>query len=591
MLRAAAILAAAAALARDADAALLIPAWLAGLLQLPALAMWMAPLSRRRAAGAPSGAERPPSDDTPAARPAGAIWALALLVAAVGVALLRRSADAYFVCTTTCICGQLLIDAASRLLDRLDAAAGDPLSGLKILWPAWAISAIAVSILLALPLATRSGVPDYRHNFWNHVLAATTDAIATACLIGPMVYNFAENYAPFGRAVIWLLTETSGLAFAALGLAIFTRLVGATIRLARFLHVLIALQAAGVVVLWLAGPLHAETQVVPGLWHSLALASSALWNTSLLSAAGGLARELDNPWFFCTITVLATLGSIGLPVVWMLVRPGAPGGPTRGSDPRPRPAPTALQSLPQAEAGTAFLILALSAGMIFLCETPQFLPERLVPSRPLDLGSSQAPLRDEPQHGQRWRLAVFTAVTLRSAGLQSFPVSEGALSWPGVGLFLLLMALGGSAAGVAGGMRTTSLIAPLLLLLRSSQAREDAPSNRRSGLPSSHLRLAGRALLWIPLWGLFVSVVGLMLGLTAEATRYEIAFDAVTAAGNVNLSTGLIPHLPWPARLSLIASMILGRWLPIAFWCRWAVRASRLERAEPPPAPSAMQSA
>jgi len=556
-LRFAAVVAAGAALARDAGGQYLLPAWLAMLLQAPAVLVWLHARCNWFGLGEAGGS--------------GSLWqrfstgerrltAMALLAAA-GLAVHLRSADAFIIGATAFVTGQLLIDAAAGLYRSVREAIERPLTLLRRLLSAWFMVIFAASALLAIPLATRSSVPDYRHNFWSHVLAACFDAVATGCLIGPGIFSFAEDYSLPGQAVMLMTAQFAGLCFATLGLCVFQRLVGRNIPLRRFLMTLIALQGIGTGVIWL-GVARADGSAGPvQLWRALCIASSAIWNCNLLPQPGGLTASLHNPFVFSAVTSLAMIGSIGLPIIWSLIFPG--GWRTDRDAQSPR---GVFAGLPHCEAAAAFVLLAGGAMLVFLLESPRFLPEGFVPSRPLELGGSQVPLRDETDHAERWRRSVFLSVALRSAGLQCAPVAEGAISLPMYVLCLTLMFIGGGAAGVAGGVRTTAILIPLIVLLSGVRAGgqvDDGATLRR--------RLSWMTLLWFTLWTLInaASVAGLWL--TTQASGYEILFDALAATNGVALSTGLLPHLTWLGRLMIIAVMIAGRWLPAAFWI-WTAR-------------------
>jgi trk system potassium uptake protein TrkH len=171
--------------------------------------------------------------------------------------------------------------------------------------------------------------------------------------------------------------------------------------------------------------------------------------------------------------------------------------------------------------------------------------------------------------GRRWSLAVFISATLRSAGLQSIPLSPGGVSLPSYYLMLLMMLIGGSIAGTAGGLRTTTITLPLLQLVRRILKHKDEQSNSRN---SPVLRL----LLFVPLW--IIGNIGAICALrsVADGTWYEIALDATAAWNSVGLSSGLTLHLTAIGRLVMIAIILVGRLGPILYW---------LNVCQAPPAP------
>ena len=562
-LTALAVAAAVALLARRADGSAALPIWAQIALQAPALLAWC-----HRRCGWFGLRSAPRSAD---------LW-LTLVVAAsaAGLALSLRRLEVFFTATSAFIIGMVLVDALSRLYRDVDGQLSNSARLLRRLAGPWLLLILAVTILLSLPLATHSAVPDYRHNFWDHVLNNAFSAASAASLVGPTIYGFGTEYSLFGQAVLIAAVQLAGLGFTAVGLATFLPFLWNNIRLRTVIRVALGLQALGIVAMWSAWRAPDVTSAWDRFWWGLVHAAGALSNCGLMMRNDGLAPYIWTPTVFASITTLAIIGSLGLPLILDLVlgqRRPRKNAPKAG---RPLTGPPPWYSLPQWEAGLAFALLLGVAFALWFCETPWepdivwHLPDSWVPARPVDPGSAHLSLSDVMPLPRRWTLAVFVSATLRSAGMQSITVTEGALSWPSYGLLLICMLIGGSACGVAGGLRTTGVLLPLLCSLTRPSRWPDYAARRL---------LLRRALLFVPIW-LAVNAAGVgALALVSAGTLYERVFEGVAAANSAGLSTGLSLHLTASGRLVMIVIMIVGRALPVAYWFKLSRRFAECRRS------------
>lgn len=577
------MLAIAALLARDAAGAYLIPSWTAILLQVPLPAMWcFRHFSARPATAAVSTFDR--------------ILTLVMMLSALGVGIVARSVDAYFVLTTTYIAAMLLLEYLSGVFQQLERLRHEPTRLPAIILRPWLSMILIGTVLLALPLSTQSAVPDYRHNFWLHVGHSAHAAVSAACLVGTSTYSFGENYTFFGQAIILTVTQLSGMAFAALGLAIARPFLKRPPSLRGILLTAACLQLAAVAVLFPSWHVSDAATIPQKAWFGLVHATSALWNSGWTLRADGLGAYLGNPMVFATVTILSVAGSLGLPILLDLLSPshrhpqrdlnarrrgdseahrhGDSEAHRHGDSEAPlcsgKPKHDKQQSPPWQriapwEASTALILLVTVAGCIFFWETPGVLPQSMVPARPVDFGSGRVSIRDDMPHVSRWTLSVFLATTVRSAGLQSMPLSEGAISWPTFTLLLAMMLLGGSAFGTAGGLRVSTLLLLVMcvFLPRLSWTSHPGGYDARRMLLAGCIRIV---LVSLALCGLSV----LLLFLTTDGTAYDRTFDATSAVGNVGLSTGFSLHLTVSGRISMMLMMLAGRWIPMVMWLRLA---------------------
>jgi Trk-type K+ transport system membrane component len=256
---------------------------------------------------------------------------------------------------------------------------------------------------------------------------------------------------------------------------------------------------------------------------------------------------------------MSIAGSIGLPVLIDLLRGD-----------RRQPGDGPWRRLPQWEAGAAFWLLFSAAGLLFVFETPGVLSHRLAPTRSIQFEEHRAALRDSVGPGatamiNRGSLSVFMSATLRSAGLQSVALSTGeghaAISWPTYAVLLAWMTIGGSIAGTAGGMRTSTLLWLMIcLFIRGSGKSASWLDVRR--------RLRRGLALTVLIWVGAETLACLALAWCTEGRAPDVVFDAAAAFNNTGLSSGLMVHLTGTGMLVMMLTMIVGRWLPILVWIR-----------------------
>lgn len=185
-------------------------------------------------------------------------------------------------------------------------------------------------------------------------------------------------------------------------------------------------------------------------------------------------------------------------------------------------------------AGT-FLLLAFGfiAALIMEWNNPQTLGPMSVSSKLLNAG--------------------FHSVMPRTAGFNSLDV--GAYREETLILNYLLMFVGGGSAGTAGGIKITTFLVLLAIVMAEVLGRRDAGMfGRRFGhaIERQALAVASIALLLV-LGGTMIitSVTALPL--------QDVLFETISAFSTVGLSTGITANLPSSALLVLVVLMFVGR--------------------------------
>ncbi|HWL92299.1 MAG TPA: potassium transporter TrkG [Phycisphaerae bacterium] len=536
----AAILAVAAVLARTPDGRGALPAWVEITVTLAAYAIWLVTLRQSQGMRGISLA----------------IPGL-VLTAAAALAIQQSNPRIVGIATTVFFAGSLFIDAIASVYRRFAAVIDHPRELFSVLLRPWLALIVLGGVLLALPLATHSGVPDYRHNFLNHVLDSLFASTSAAALVGTTVHSFGEDYTRFGQAVLFAITQLSGMAFAAAGLSIIRPFLSRSLRLPTILVAAVVLQVIGAA--WMTSAWHDSdaSSLSTRIWWSLVHAGSAIWNSGLVMRADGLDAYFTDYRVSICMASLTIIGSLGLPILIDLILPQWRKRDGAHSEGGVSKLVRRMRKLPEFEALLAALLLGLGATLLWYFEHPGARTSGFAPSRPMEM-SDRVPL-NELTSSRRWTLAMLASATLRSAGMNAIPITQGALTWPSFGLILLMMLLGGSAAGVGGGLRTTALALPFAL--RKLGAADDAAR-------ALH-RSTRRAICLYVLLGLICSLLSVAaLGIVTDATSYETAFDGTAATANVGLSTGLALHLSPAGRIVMIVLFAVGRIGPIYFWLR-----------------------
>ena len=166
-------------------------------------------------------------------------------------------------------------------------------------------------------------------------------------------------------------------------------------------------------------------------------------------------------------------------------------------------------------------------------------------------------LWDGPVNGGKVLTSLFHSVTARTAGFNS--VAMGEIAPLTVQALIILMVIGGSPGGTAGGVRTTVVAVALGHLwsqLRSSK-RGMVVFNRTLSAEAGSQALGLIVLAGIWLAGSFILLQYLQAG--SGVSDSHLLFELVSAFATVGLSIDLTPSLRDGAKTLLIVNMFVGR--------------------------------
>ena len=419
------------------------------------------------------------------------------------------------------------------------------------------------TLLLWLPISTKSGES-----------VAFVDALFTAttstCVTGLVTLSTHATWSVFGQIVILLLIQIGGLGLISImGAASFllNRKLGLGDRLllrdafnlntlsgiGPFVRrvVLGALAVEGV------GALLYMLVFIPeygwrGIWLSVFTAISAFCNAGIdLLGDVSLSAYATHPLINAVTMALIILGGLGFVVWWDVLHVLSLVGKRR----HPLSYLT-LQSKIVLSSTAAMLILGCAAFLI--CEW----------SNPATLGAHSLP--------NKLQMAMFQSVTTRTAGF--FTIPQEALTTPSALVSLVLMFIGGSPVGTAGGIKTVTFVV-LIAKAASSIRGKDRVSLFGRTIKDEAI---GKAVAVCMTSFSIMALSSLCLSLVSNAPLVDILYEAVSATATVGLSRALTPALNTIGKLIIIATMYLGRIGPISLAVAFTVGVSKQNLIEEP---------
>ena len=161
--------------------------------------------------------------------------------------------------------------------------------------------------------------------------------------------------------------------------------------------------------------------------------------------------------------------------------------------------------------------------------------------------------------------ALFQSVTCRTAGFATF--DQNTLTPAGKTVSAVLMFIGGSPIGTAGGIKTTTIFVIVLCLIRFLQGKKISAFKREFSKTSI---IKSMTLLFL---AIVVIILGFILVMTFEkiggnplATSESVLFETFSAFGTVGLSTGITPYLHIGSKIVICVLMFFGRLGPITLF-------------------------
>jgi trk system potassium uptake protein TrkH len=155
---------------------------------------------------------------------------------------------------------------------------------------------------------------------------------------------------------------------------------------------------------------------------------------------------------------------------------------------------------------------------------------------------------------------LFQSVTARTAGFNTVDIA--ALTAASKFILILLMFIGGSPGGTAGGIKTVTLAVVITAVIATLRKRDEVEMFGRS----VRLVIVRRAITITVLFTVVLFAGTLALSVTERANGFsmlDVMFETSSALGTVGLSTGITPALTTGGKLIITVVMLIGRLGPL----------------------------
>lgn len=416
----------------------------------------------------------------------------------------------------------------------------------QIILVSFLLAILVGSALLALPVSAADG---HALPYIDALFTATT----SICVTGLVTVPTYSAWSPFGQVVILFLIQIGGLGVVTImsGLMIsLHRRIGIKDRMliqdafnlntlsgmVKFIRKVIA----GTFLIEGIGALLYMTVFVPefgmkGIWISIFNAVSAFCNAGMdVISEDSLYAYVHNPVINLVTSLLIVFGGIGYIVWWDIV--GALKNIRR-------------QKLKCFATLTLHSKIALSVtGVLILAGTAAIFVFEY--NNPLTMGSFSL--------FEKLQASLFQSVTTRTAGFATIPQED--LTNASAIVSLLLMFIGGSPVGTAGGIKTVTIAVLITSAFATMKTHSEAELFHRT-IPK---HAVNKAVAVVSMAFIILFTATLLLSAVTDADALDIVYETVSAAATVGLTRSLTSELNVWGRIIIIITMYLGRVGPIS---------------------------
>ena len=409
---------------------------------------------------------------------------------------------------------------------------------------------LAGTLLLLLPFST---APGEHTDFLTALFTSTT----SVCVTGLVVVDTYIHWTLFGKIVILVLIQLGGLGMISVTSIIMLLAhkkfsLGMTVMLhdsfnlnslSGLMHFLVRVFRGTLIVEGMGALMYMpafipEFGIIRGIWYSLFTSVSAFCNAGIdIIGPDSLIHYNGNPLVMGTTMLMIVLGGLGY-IVWFDILKGF------GNGIKHRYTPVHIY---KHFSEHTKLVLTLTLVLIFGGAVIVFALEY---SNPLTFGDMSL--------GDKILNSIFQSVTFRTAGFASVPqqfLKESTCAFGDI-----LMFIGGSPVGTAGGIKTVTFFAVMLNAVSYIRNRNEAVVYNRRFSPDTVRKAA--AVMTVSFCVSFVMLILLMA--FCDVTLTDGVFEVLSATCTVGLTRGLTPSLGIAGRIIIIISMYLGRIGPIS---------------------------
>ncbi|MCX6498861.1 MAG: TrkH family potassium uptake protein [Arthrobacter sp.] len=421
----------------------------------------------------------------------------------------------------------------TRLRDFVDNIANTSPARLAV--TVFAVVILVFTALLSLPVSSAAGQATPLHQ-------ALFTAVSAVCVTGLTVVSTAAHWSFFGQLVILIGIFVGGLGTltlaSLLALMVSKKLgvrgkliaqeamnnagrlgeVGALLRIVIVTSVVIeAILAVALIPRFLA----LGESVGQAVWHGVFYAISAFNNAGFTPHSDGIVPYETDLWILIPLMVGVFLGSLGFPVVMVLLQ--------NGLNWKKWNLHTKLTIQ------VSLILLAAGAVLWGLMEWDNV---RTIGG--MDVG-------DKVTH------SIFASVMTRSGGFNL--VDQNHMDSTTMLLSDALMFAGGGSASTAGGIKVTTIAVMFLAIVAEARGDADVKIYGRT-IPEGAMRVAISV---IVAGATLVAVSALLLLQISGASLDRVLFETISAFATVGLSTNLSAELPPAGVYVLTALMFAGR--------------------------------
>ncbi len=420
------------------------------------------------------------------------------------------------------------------------------LSTTHIILLSFFVAVLLGAVLLMLPISSEKGE-------WTPFVDALFTSTTATCVTGLVVVPTFSAWSTFGHIVILFLIQIGGLGVItviSILAMMFHKKMGLSDRLLLQdvfnLNTLSGLSqfvkkvVLGTFVVEGVGALLYMTVFIPefglkGIWISVFTAISAFCNAGIdIIAADSLAGYVHNPIINLTTCLLIFFSGIGYIVWWDVIRV------LKAKKNKKIKVFAALTLHSKIALTTTLILIFGGAFCIFLFEY----------NNPLTM-------RDFDLY-QKIQASFFQSITTRTAGF--FTIPQENLSNGSALISLLLMFIGGSPVGTAGGIKTVTITVIIASAISAIKNKNDVTMFNRT--LSKEAVSKAVAVMCTSFFIMFTST--LLLSAVTDANALDLLYETVSATATVGLTRNLTVSLNNVGKIIIIATMYFGRVGPIS---------------------------
>lgn len=423
------------------------------------------------------------------------------------------------------------------------------LSTAKIIALSFFCAIFVGSLLLWLPISSAPGV---KISYIDALFTATT----SLCVTGLVTVPTFSSWSTFGHVIILLLIQLGGLgivtcstlAFIVLGKKITLKSRKLIQDMYNLEHMsgmvkVVIRVVAGTLVAELTGAVVYAFQFIPeygpgrGIWYSVFHSVSAFCNAGIdILGPDSLRPYVENPLMNITTMMLIFFSGIGF-VVWWDVAKCVKDVVQKKI--WPRQFWQKLQLHTKIALVTTCCLILGGTALILIFEY----------HNPASMG--------ELSIGDKIMASAFQAVTTRTAGFET--IAQGDFTDSTSVVSIILMFIGGSPMGTAGGVKTTTVAVLALTSIAYFRGNKHTSVFRRQ-LPEENVR---NAIVVIMMGLMAVLLMTMLLSAATDGAFLDVIYEVVSALGTVGLTRGFTSSMSLSGKIIIIISMYLGRIGPI----------------------------